>query len=181
MNIPAGPGAPLLVNGHGAVYFDGPGTDILMEATTLSVSSSECLETNPNHDPSIHICATTPLGGAAPCRGDGGGPVFFEEKGEIVGIVSYGSLICSEPGEGSVYARVAAFGGFIQQVLTTEPSLICRDQTTCDAQFAPNPFDVSGAEPEPISPPPGPTPPSPTPTAPTPDTCSSRSLFGKFK
>ena len=52
-----------------------------------------------------------------PCTGDAGGPVVC--KGEIQGIVSWGSGQCGADNRPSVYTRVCAFNDWIRKTMST--------------------------------------------------------------
>lgn len=47
-------------------------------------------------------------------QGDSGGPLAIEDGEEVVGVVSYGTRICSM-GEPDVYTRVSQFTSFIKE------------------------------------------------------------------
>lgn len=47
-------------------------------------------------------------------QGDSGGPLTIEDGEEVIGVVSYGTRICSM-GEPDVYTRVSEFTEFIKE------------------------------------------------------------------
>jgi hypothetical protein len=65
-----------------------------------------------------NLCAGPPEGGHDTCQGDSGGPVMAEaatHEWRQVGIVSWGPIHCAMAGHPSVFTRVSAFAGWIQQ------------------------------------------------------------------
>ncbi|KAI1977465.1 hypothetical protein LOZ51_005688 [Ophidiomyces ophidiicola] len=52
--------------------------------------------------------------GKAVCKGDSGTPLYDSSK-NIIGIVSFGSNVCSNDGVPAVYTKVGAYGNWIKQ------------------------------------------------------------------
>ncbi|XP_045454982.1 phenoloxidase-activating enzyme-like isoform X2 [Melitaea cinxia] len=67
-----------------------------------------------------HICAGGEKG-LDSCRGDGGGPLMFEEGGRysLAGIVSFGAVPCGRVGVPSVYTKVFYYLPWINNVTST--------------------------------------------------------------
>ena len=116
-------GEMLTVIGLGRLSSGGSSPDQLQTVDVPYILKSECESYYPN---SIHddmICAGYPNGGQDSCKGDSGGPMFFEDSNNNfiqVGIVSWGTG-CALPGKPGVYASVGYhYDWIVAQVCTNE-------------------------------------------------------------
>lgn len=120
------PGVMATVAGWGSTLGLPPGTpeypEELREVQLPIVSDQDC--TAAYGDDFIYpdmICAGyLEMGGMDSCQGDSGGPLFVSGPSGylLVGTVS-GGFGCAEPGQPGLYARTAAYTGWISNILAT--------------------------------------------------------------
>lgn len=87
--------------------------DILQTVTKPIIPLDECervLGQSPLHP--TNVCTGPLEGGISACSGDSGGPLT--QNDELVGIVSWGFIPCGSVNAPSVYTRVSAFIGWIE-------------------------------------------------------------------
>ena len=80
------------VIGWGALWFEGPSSEELMQVSVPITNNQGCQ--NKVTDPLKQLCAGYDGGGKDSCQGDSGGPLFVthsQDIFELVGIVSFGS------------------------------------------------------------------------------------------
>lgn len=92
----------------------GKTSDVLMQVNVPIVSLTICKKSYPSVT-SQNVCAGYQQGGKDSCSGDSGGPLFFNQSGNIqqVGIVSYGKG-CAEPNYYGVYTSVSYYRSWIE-------------------------------------------------------------------
>jgi len=119
------------VAGWGTIYpnvkddFRNPRPTALIEVQVPLVNTTECKK---NYKDRINvidervICAGYPKGGKDSCRGDSGGPLMWVKKEQyfLMGVVSYGSLICGQPNSPGVYTSVPEYTNWIINKIQTE-------------------------------------------------------------
>ncbi|XP_032342657.1 chymotrypsinogen B isoform X2 [Camelus ferus] len=90
--------------------------DKLQQATLPLLSNGDCKKYWGSKITDVMICAGA--SGVSSCMGDSGGPLVCQENGgwTLVGIVSWGSSICSTSTP-AVYARVTALIPWVQEIL----------------------------------------------------------------
>ncbi|KPJ03459.1 Trypsin, alkaline C [Papilio xuthus] len=108
---------PVVNAGWGAIYSDGPTSDILLDTTVYTVNNQRCSEIylngpRPTQDIVTEnmICVNVPGGGNGTCQGDSGGPLYYENI--IVGIVSWAENCATETFPG-VNAAVSSYTDWI--------------------------------------------------------------------
>ena len=74
----------------------------------------------PAYDPSAHLCAGPPGGGAGVCNGDSGGPLSVPDGlgGAVLAGVTSWSRGCAAPGSPSVFARVTTYVGDLVRAMS---------------------------------------------------------------
>ncbi|XP_051493279.1 chymotrypsin-like elastase family member 2A [Apus apus] len=112
------------VTGWGRLQTDGPLPDDLQQGLLLVVDYATCSQ--PSWWGSIVKPTMVCAGGdgiISSCNGDSGGPLNCQGAGgrwEVHGIVSFGSSLgCNYYHKPSVFTRVSAYDGWIQQVMAT--------------------------------------------------------------
>ncbi|GIX85987.1 proclotting enzyme [Caerostris extrusa] len=101
------------VIGFGTVRFNGPSSDILMEAS-FDIQTQEMCRRAYQRELNIteeYLCAGTLDGSKDACQGDSGGPLLAvgnEKHYYLVGVVSFGKL-CAQRGYPGVYTRVTKY------------------------------------------------------------------------
>eukprot|EP00794_Sanderia_malayensis_P015693 gene15693-17276_t len=160
------------VSGWGWVAYPGYSSNVLQQGMLPTVSKQECirrLRNSPltdNLDISDQmLCAgfTTSTDTTNPdtsaCRGDSGGPFVctdWQGKWILQGVVSWGSVRCSDRDRYSVFARVSEFRDFIDTVVrnnglpTTQAPVTTEAPTT---PFVPDTPPVPGTTSAPDTPP----------------------------
>ncbi|XP_042900195.1 proclotting enzyme [Parasteatoda tepidariorum] len=101
------------VIGFGTTAFNGPSSDVLMQATFDIQSQEVCKKAYERevNITSVYMCAGVDTGEKDSCQGDSGGPLMSVGKDGnyyLVGVVSFGKL-CGQPGYPGVYTRVTEF------------------------------------------------------------------------
>lgn len=71
-----------------------------------------------------NVCAGLPTGGKDTCQGDSGGPLYFYDESDVnaqrlVGVTSWG-IGCGSASSPGVYARVAAYTNWIENITTKQ-------------------------------------------------------------
>jgi secreted trypsin-like serine protease len=117
-------GAGLSISGWGAVIEGEQPTDMLMAVDVPLVATSVC------NAPDVYagkvtagmMCAGVREGGVDACQGDSGGPSTAVINGSttLVGVISWGQG-CAQKLKYGVYARVAAYRQWIDQVIAANP------------------------------------------------------------
>ncbi|KAJ8672486.1 hypothetical protein QAD02_003745 [Eretmocerus hayati] len=106
------------VAGWGSTYFNGPPSNILLEAQIPVVGTEKCRASYSRVKNVLvddrNLCAGLDGGGKDSCQGDSGGPLMYPVNSSfyIIGVVSNGYK-CGLPGYPGVYARVSAYLDFI--------------------------------------------------------------------
>lgn len=62
-----------------------------------------------------NVCTGPLSGGISACSGDSGGPL--SQAGQLVGVVSWGTIPCGSPNAPSVYVRTSAFNAWINSIM----------------------------------------------------------------
>ncbi|XP_055928324.1 uncharacterized protein LOC129959498 isoform X1 [Argiope bruennichi] len=118
------------VSGYGFVSKDGDMSLKIREAQVPIIDDTECMNnvtealTNPFIIPANSFCAGG-QGQQDACQGDAGGPLACEIGGyhELVGLVSWG-LGCGRTDIPSIYIKVPAFMGWINQIISSSSFLM---------------------------------------------------------
>ncbi|XP_035204544.1 proclotting enzyme-like [Stegodyphus dumicola] len=110
------------VIGFGTTSFNGPASNVLMEASFDIQDQEYCRQAYERelNITKVYLCAGTLDGSKDSCQGDSGGPLTTVGKGSrfyLVGIVSFGKL-CAQPGYPGVYTRVTEFLSWLAQNLS---------------------------------------------------------------
>ncbi len=123
------PGTPVRIVGYGLTSYEGESSQRLREADTRLISRRDCSIVSTKLKSAgpidrLRICADVEglTGLVDSCQGDSGGPLLAaDEQGfwQTVGVVSYGYK-CAVPGFPGVYTNVAAYRGWINQVISGE-------------------------------------------------------------
>jgi len=87
---------------------------------TQVISDAECGAAYGGVLPPAQICSTVPFGGAGPCDGDTGGPVFTRSPLQLVGLVSY-SYGCALREYPAVSTQVSYYAEWIDYVVGIVP------------------------------------------------------------
>ncbi|KAK7805249.1 hypothetical protein U0070_001149, partial [Myodes glareolus] len=133
-------GTPCTIAGWGALFEDGPESEVVREARVPLLSAATCQKAlGPGLRPSTMLCAGYLAGGIDSCQGDSGGPLTCSEPGPhprevLFGVTSWGDG-CGEPGKPGVYTRVAVFKDWLQEQMSAAPSTrepSCRELLTWD-------------------------------------------------
>ena len=115
------PGTIATVTGWGLTSIGGEGSEVLKKLRAEIISNDEC-ETHLNQNilPTT-ICAGKRGSAESTCDGDSGGPLMvpFRKRWLQVGIVSFGTSICSQP---AAYARVSALVAYPFETIPAELS-----------------------------------------------------------
>ncbi|XP_060849912.1 venom protease-like [Rhopalosiphum padi] len=99
--------------------YSAPPVTTLMEVQVPMMSTADCAKVYSNAPQVIIddrvLCAGFPDGGKDSCRGDSGGPLMYPKGKQyyLMGIVSYGGLVCGQPGVPGVYTKVPSFMDWI--------------------------------------------------------------------
>ncbi|XP_013149278.1 PREDICTED: trypsin, alkaline C-like [Papilio polytes] len=107
---------PVVYAGWGAMWSNGPSSDILLDTTVYTVNNEVCTErykNSPRQDIVTEnmICAgLLDVGGKDACQGDSGGPLYYGNI--LVGIVSFGEG-CANATFPGVNAAVASYTDWI--------------------------------------------------------------------
>lgn len=101
--------------GHGKEYLNNDDLTFRVKELNLSlVNFLYCDSLYDNLLEELHMCATDVNEIAAPCNGDSGGPLFYNDS--VVGIVSFG--YCTElPYFPTVFTRVSTFSSWILRTI----------------------------------------------------------------
>ncbi|KAI9296213.1 trypsin-like serine protease, partial [Neoconidiobolus thromboides FSU 785] len=106
--------------GWGWVKTGGPGSSTLMQVEVPLVEQSKCHKLWNKRGVDINIdtqvCAGWPEGRRDTCKGDSGGPLFYEEDGQyyLVGLTSFGDP-CAKANTPTVYVRASYFESWIKE------------------------------------------------------------------
>jgi trypsin len=127
-NVPSD-NALVTVIGHGkeSLNID----DLTFPLKELNLSTANFLTCDSFYDnllEDLHICATDITEAAAPCNGDSGGPLFYNNS--VVGIVSFG-YCTNEPYFPTVFTRVSTFRSWILGTIC-ENSISPPTKNMCD-------------------------------------------------
>lgn len=87
-------------------------SEVLMKVTVPGVGRTECNERYSGLIEDTMVCAGEE--GKDACQEDSGGPLYEDETGIVVGVVSWGEG-CGEAGFPGVYAHVGGFLDFIEE------------------------------------------------------------------
>lgn len=96
-------------------------SNILQEVDVPTFNTEECERIQKKNGKFFHpasmLCAGYNAGGKDSCKGDSGGPYFFNQTGTPVlhGLVSWGPDPCAVPNNPGVYARVSPHVEWIQK------------------------------------------------------------------
>lgn len=119
------PGVNATITGWGAIYEDGPDSDILQEIVIPIVSNAEADIAVGGGVTDNMIAAGVLEGGLDSCQGDSGGPMMVSDgQGGLLhaGVVSWG-VGCAQPNSPGLYTRTANFKSWIDDILgDTQPS-----------------------------------------------------------
>jgi secreted trypsin-like serine protease len=101
-------------------------TTVLQEALARILSQLDATAVFGPVIESVHLPAVDPAGIATPCVGDSGSPLVKTIAGQdrLAGLVSFGTIDCSDATKPTIYTRVPSFAGWINErlVLTaTDP------------------------------------------------------------
>jgi hypothetical protein len=113
------PGKTATVYGWGRTTSTTQDLSPTLKAATLPIDSDASCADMPGGFTSGHmVCAGNPASGSdtgttTPCNGDSGGPLV--ESGKVVGIVSWGVQDCVASGAHSVFTKVSAYTGAVNQ------------------------------------------------------------------
>ncbi|XP_075767927.1 duodenase-1-like [Pelodiscus sinensis] len=110
-DVPVVPGSKCSVAGWGRTGAN-TRTDVLQEAEQEVVSDNVCKDRYWHYDPSLMLCAGSPLVKKAAFEGDSGGPLVCD--GVVQGIVSNGDPDGRPP---SIYTRISKFIPWINATL----------------------------------------------------------------
>ncbi|GFR20202.1 protein masquerade [Trichonephila clavata] len=118
------------VTGYGFIAMDGDMSLKINEAQVPIIDDTDCMANvtealaNPFILPASSFCAGG-QGQQDACQGDAGGPLVCEIGGfhELVGLVSW-SLGCGREDVPSIYIKVPAFMGWINQIISSSSFLI---------------------------------------------------------
>nr|XP_046252791.1 chymotrypsin-like elastase family member 2A [Scatophagus argus] len=115
---------PCYVTGWGRLWTGGPIADVLQQALLPVVDYATC--TKPDWWGSLVTSNMVCAGGdgqLASCNGDSGGPLNCRNSDgswDVHGVVSFGSSLgCNYPKKPSVFTRVSAYIGWINNVMTS--------------------------------------------------------------
>jgi len=113
------PGTNVTVVGWGKISYEGPLSDVLLEASVEIQENSVCAEpyTTVNHVVTDDmLCTYDDTKGF--CSGDSGGPLLIKEGGNHtqIGIVSHSFYECENPAYADVYMKTSSYADFIECV-----------------------------------------------------------------
>ncbi|XP_055702940.1 chymotrypsin-2-like [Phlebotomus papatasi] len=105
-------GEESILTGWGNIFPIRPGhiPNDLKEVHLMTLSHSSC--SNFHNLSSTEICTTRVFGGA--CGGDSGGPLVRKRDKALIGVVSYGLVVCGT-GYPDVFTRVSSFNNWINE------------------------------------------------------------------
>lgn len=112
----------LIVSGWGAIFENGPGSEILLGAFIPIVANTTCdRDSYRGKIKAGMLCAGLRDGGLDSCQGDSGGPAVVKINGlsTLVGIVSFGEG-CARREKYGVYTRVSFYRSWIDGKLPTQ-------------------------------------------------------------
>lgn len=113
-------GVNVTVMGWGDTFFQGPSSNVLLEAEVDIVSNSDCESAYPGEITDNMVCASR--AGKDSCQGDSGGPLIVkgvDASGDSqVGIVSFGKE-CANDRYPGVYARVSSQISWINEQIVS--------------------------------------------------------------
>uniref|UniRef100_A0A673M6K2 chymotrypsin n=1 Tax=Sinocyclocheilus rhinocerous TaxID=307959 RepID=A0A673M6K2_9TELE len=114
-NFPGG--MKCVTSGRGLTKYNAPDTPALLQKAALTLlTNDDCKRYCGTKITDLMICAGA--SGASSCMGDSGGPLVCQKDGvwNLVGIVSWGSSVCSISSPG-VYARVTKLRAWVDQTI----------------------------------------------------------------
>nr|AYV99613.1 venom polypeptide [Dolopus genitalis] len=108
--------------GWGLIYSTGQGKvkfpDVLQTATLPLTSFGECKKYFGSAIDETNVCTESTSKGMTACSSDSGGPLTqknSKNENVVIGIVSWGKMMCGQPNDKSVYVRVSAFIDWIKE------------------------------------------------------------------
>lgn len=92
--------------------------NILQTVTKPILPMAQCVAVMGANSPvhNTNVCTGPLTGGVSACSGDSGGPLV--QGGQLVGIVSWGTVPCGSVNAPSVYVRTSAFNAWIAGIMT---------------------------------------------------------------
>jgi len=122
-------GHAMFIAGWGAVRFNGPTSNTLLEGLVTVISEEECKSKLARFRNikigATKLCARDLADKVDACQGDSGGPLMTKriasdgsERWFLVGVVSFGYK-CAVPGFPGVYTRVTEYEEWVRRTVTT--------------------------------------------------------------
>lgn len=88
---------------------------ILQTVTKPIIPIAQCFAVGGASVHATNVCTGPLTGGISACSGDSGGPLV--QAGQLVGIVSWGTIPCGTINRPSVYVRTSAFNAWIASIM----------------------------------------------------------------
>lgn len=113
--------------GFGAIYQDGPISDVLLAVNLYKTSYKQCQKGYPSDKIIDNLMICNGGDGKDTCQGDSGGPMLLQGTDIVAGIVSFGDG-CAQPHISGVNTRVSAYADWIDDMIcqvSSNPPISC--------------------------------------------------------